>query len=571
MNFKKYSHHAGNLLLWMATFATLGLCCPATLKNIEAQNPLLGAGDFISESLRYPGGLVSIANTWLQQFYVYPWLGAALTATLITACSLSIGVALRSLKTRWAALVGLILASVILFVEFPNQLTLLQITLSLLLYAGYAALKTRNRSAGLAIACLLVFPVLGSAAAFGLYLAFLLTDLAESRRVGSWIYSAVGLFLSILFPYLWSEGISYLDENQRQLFRMDALSFVLPLLPIIHLFSKSKANTTDIKHPAVEWGCHLAAALIIPALFLIQKGKIAQKEDLYHMEQAAEEGDWSTVYQLANANRPNYTDLQLRYALLAESEAGTLADNLFFYPVTSTDNFYFNRKTEVIPAFFNALFYKSVGVGDEYMHQIFEMGVQNHASASARTIRHLTEAAIMQGDKALARKYFDIACRSQKEQQWTERTAQKLNELNSTQVTKDSVPDRSGYFIGSYAPKLEFTYMALDDSTNTKRINLMLCSFLLEKDMGRFKQALSMYRELFRQHLPNAYAEAYLLANMDDRNYVLPFDVPQNKMQDWMNYLQLLSEDRIGEINQQYSNTYWYYYLYSNAQAAKQQ
>lgn len=113
--------------------------------------------------------------------------------------------------------------------------------------------------------------------------------------------------------------------------------------------------------------------------------------------------------------------------------------------------------------------------------------------------------------------------------------------------------------------------MALDDSTNTKRINLMLCSFLLEKDMGRFKQALSMYRELFRQHLPNAYAEAYLLANMDDRNYVLPFDVPQNKMQDWMNYLQLLSEDRIGEINQQYSNTYWYYYLYSNAQAAKQQ
>ena len=344
MNFKKYSNHAGNLLLWMATFATLGLCCPATLKNIEAQNPLLGAGDFISESLRYPGGLVSIANTWLQQFYVYPWLGAALTATLITVCSLSIGAALRGLKTRWAALVGLILASVILFVEFPNQLTLLQITLSLLLYAGYAALKMRNRSAGLAIACLLVFPVLGSVAAFGLYLAFLLTDLAESRRIGSWIYSAVGLFLSILFPYLWSEGISYLDENQRQLFRMDALSFVLPLLPIVHLFGKSKANTTDIKHPAVEWGCHLAAALIIPALFLIQKGKIAQKEDLYHMEQAAEEGDWSTVYQLANANRPNYTDLQLRYALLAESEAGTLADNLFFYPVNSTDNFYFSRR-----------------------------------------------------------------------------------------------------------------------------------------------------------------------------------------------------------------------------------
>lgn len=96
MQLKKYSHYIGNLLFWAANFFTLALCMPAIIKNIEAQNPLLGAGDFISESMRYPGGILFIANTALQQFFVSPWIGAAIAATLASICACSISAALRT-------------------------------------------------------------------------------------------------------------------------------------------------------------------------------------------------------------------------------------------------------------------------------------------------------------------------------------------------------------------------------------------------------------------------------------------------------------------------------------------
>ena len=98
----------------------------------------------------------------------------------------------------------------------------------------------------------------------------------------------------------------------------------------------------------------------------------------------------------------------------------------------------------------------------------------------------------------------------------------------------------------------------------------MLCSFLLEKDMKRFQQALSVYPKLFQKHLPEAYAEAYLMANAENPKYSLPFQIPPSKVQDWMRFLQLLNEERINELSQYYSNSYWYYYLFTDVKPLKE-
>lgn len=98
----------------------------------------------------------------------------------------------------------------------------------------------------------------------------------------------------------------------------------------------------------------------------------------------------------------------------------------------------------------------------------------------------------------------------------------------------------------------------------------MLCSFLLEKDMKRFKQALSIYQKLFAEHLPEAYTEAYLMANTENKSYSLGFKIPQNKVKNWVNFLQLLNEDRINELTQYYGNSYWYYYLFTDVKPLKE-
>lgn len=152
MQFKKYSHYAGNLLFWAANFFTLALGMPATIKNIEAHNPLLGAGDFITESLRYPGGILFIANTALQQLFISPWIGAAIVATLTSICACSIGATLRMKQMQATSVIGFILAATILFFEFPDVLQLLQTTLALLVYCLYSYIRTRKKQHHLELA-----------------------------------------------------------------------------------------------------------------------------------------------------------------------------------------------------------------------------------------------------------------------------------------------------------------------------------------------------------------------------------------------------------------------------------
>lgn len=572
MNIKKYPEYAGYLLFGLIGLLTLGLGYPATIRNIEALNPLLGAGDFLSESLRYPGGMLSIAVTWLKQWFVFPWGGAAIIATLMTLCSLCIGKILKERQVRTAAIWGIILSGIMLVAEFPNVLHLIQGGIGLGIYLLYVLLKKRNRGQWMTLACIMLYPVLGTETVMSLFLAMVLTDLTDSLKTRSWALNAGGLALTAFFPYLWSTQFCFLNEEQREWCQFTHFHVVcLVALPVLAALSKwkGKAIVDRWLNQKAEWAVMLMATLLIPAFYLIKKDKISLHEDFYAMEQAAERGEWEVVKTLANAQRPSYTSLHLRYALLAESELGTLADNLFFYPVTSTTDLYFWRNNDEEPSFFNGLFYKNIGVADEYMHQIFEMGVQSHASMSARTIRHLTEAALMQEDRILARKYLDIAKESQKDLDWTRRTVRLLEELEAGTASRDTIPERSAFFIGSYKPKTEFAYIALDDTTNIKRINLMLCSFLLEKDLDRFRQGLSMYHKAFQNRLPNAYTEACLLISMADRNYVPPIKVSDEKMQEWISYLQLLNQNRTNELSQQYMNTYWYYYLYAKVKELK--
>lgn len=567
MNTKKYPFYLGNLLFWIVNVLTLTTYYPATIRNIEAQNPLLGAGDFIAETLQHPGGLIFILNTWLQQFFASTCSGTIIIATITSICSLCFKHILSTQESKGSAILGMILASVALFVSFPNLLALLHLCCALLLFSLIVSWYHSKLNNWGDLVIVLFYPILGTTATVNLGLALLLNALIVFRKSKRWIPSAVSLILIIVFMLFWNRYISYLTSVEKQLFSMDMPTWILVALPLIGLLIHKVHNKfSKYKRPIIEWGTYTATALLFPILNLAQTDIIKLQEDQYQLEQAAESGNWPLVYQLANANRPNYTDLQLHYALLAENEMGTLADNLFYYPVSSTTDLYFWRRTEKDASFFNALFYKGLGVGDEYMHQIFEMGTPIHATTSARTIRHLTDAAIMQKDKALAQKYFDIAKSSQRNKAWTLQAEQKLKQLMEEQIT-DSIPDRTPFFIGTYEPKIEFVYMSMNDSCNIKRTNLMLCSFLLEKDMRRFKQALGIHQNIFKQKLPQAYAEAYLMANTDDKNYVLPLNLPDEKIQAWMNFLSLLNQEQISEINRQYIHSYWYYYLFTNVKA----
>lgn len=536
--------------------------CPGTLGNLEANNPIWGAEDFISETLRQPEGLGIIISTWLTQWFYSPIIGGILTALIICAISLLSGyiVHKKGVHSFLAIVPAFCVASTLVF---PDLEKLVQLLAALLIFASYIGLHIRNKSAAWSLLIILFWPIAGTEAVLALFISFLIIQLTESPMSTNLIYPAIGIVCACLLPTLWSQLIFYIPEEERLSFSPESPSTLIILYTaLVSCAGKFKHSYSPKIIKAFELFCYLLLLIVIPSHFAYHN-RTGTEEQFRRLEQAAEANDWLKVKKMTQDPRSWSNPLYLRYALLAESELGTLSQNLFKYPVRSTTDLYFWRNSSQEEyAFFNSLFYKNIGVADEYMHQIFEMGTNTHPQMSARTIRHLTEAAIMQHDQKLAKKYYQLACSSQKNPKWQERIRPKIETLNKENPSTNAVPERSAFFIGTYLPQIEFAYMAMDDTNNMKRINYLLCSLLLEQDMHKFQEGLSFFEKQLPQKLPRVFQEAYLILKTTNPELNLKFALSEEEVQSWIRFLDWKEKQNHQMISQYYPTSYWTYFFF---------
>lgn len=536
--------------------------CPGTLKNIEANNPIWGAEDFFYETLRQPGGVGFIITTWLAQWFYNPIIGGILSGLIVSIISILSGyiVHKKGIHPFLAIVPVCCVASTLVF---PDLEKLVQLLATLLLFTGYIRLHIRNKSVAWSLLIILFWPIIGTEAVMALFISFLIIQLTISPRSSNLIYPAIGIVCTYLLPTLWSKLIFYIPEEERLSFNpITPSTLIILYIVLVCCAGRLKHNSSPKFTKAFELLCYLPLIIAIPAHFAYHNGK-GTEEQFRQLEQAAEANDWLKVKAMTQDPKSWSNPLYLRYALLAESELGTLSQNLFKYPVRSTTDLYFWRNSSQEKyAFFNSLFYKNIGVADEYMHQIFEMGTKTHPQMSARTIRHLTEAAIMQHDQKLARKYYLLACRSQKNPKWQERIRQKIETLNKENPSTNAVPERSEFFIGTYLPQIEFAYMAMDDTNNMKRINYLLCSILLEQDIHQFLEGLSFFEEQLPQKLPRVFQEAYLILKTTNPELNLKFTLSEEEVQNWIRFLNLKEKQDYQTISQYYPNSYWTYFFF---------
>lgn len=534
--------------------------CPGTLKNIEANNPVWGAEDFFYETLRQPGGVGFIITTWLAQWFYCPIIGGILSGLIVSIISILSGYAVSKRGSHpFLAIVPVFcLASTLIF---PDLEKLVQLLTALLLLTGYIKLRSSNKSSAWSLLAVLFWPVVGAETMTTLFISFIIIQL--NAKLKDLIYPIIGIVCVYLLPILWSHFIFFIPEADRSAFNLITPSnFVIIYSALISYAGMFKHEWSSKTIRAFYFLCYLLLISAIPFHYAYHNGKNSE-ERFRQLEQAAEENDWLKVKAITQDPESWSNPLFLRYALLAESELGTLSNNLFKYPVNSTTDLYFWRHTgNKDCSFFNSLFYRNIGVADEYMHQIFEMGTKIHPQMSARTIRHLTEAAIMQHDQKLAKKYYMLACHSQKNKNWQRKAKQMLEKLNVENTSTNSVPERSGFFIGTFLPKIEFTYMAVDDTSNLKRITYMLCSTLLEQDLQKFQNGLMYFEKQLPAQLPEAFLEAYLILKTMNPQLNLKFTLHEEKTRNWIQFLDLKENQDFQRISQYYSGSYWNYYFF---------
>ena len=129
-----------------------------------------------------------------------------------------------------------------------------------------------------------------------------------------------------------------------------------------------------------------------------------------------------------------------------------------------------------------------------------------------------------------------------------------------------AVPYKSGF--KSVVSFLEAIVQMDTLNIHKERVELLLCAYLIDKDLNKFDALFSMHYPKDSVNIPLHFREAIQL-----KQCVFPTD--DDKLEDtelkdnFTSFLTLTNNDSLpGQITNkalnQYRNTYWYYYYYSN-------
>jgi len=326
---------------------------------------------------------------------------------------------------------------------------------------------------------------------------YLLLRLNNGRN--AWIlFLPAGLFLlvqlhqpGLLFPVYFILGT--------------ALFVLIALL----IFRFTGRNVKSIKVPsALPYIYSLLIVSTVISVFVFCPSA-RQREKLIGIEQAAIASQWNYVLNRITPEEALYNpDLQ-RYTLLALSGQGKLADNLFKLNPVSEECFYFYRGTAPSARMFNGLFYKNIGIYNEYVHQLFEIAVQSENGMTFQCLRQLIDAYLKMGNVALAEKYLTVLRHSTCHNRWVENRRLLLQTLRENPVDTP-VKSRNDIFIGAYSFLKEMSLLLEENPENIKIQEYYLCTLLIRKDLKAFKEAIQVlpYVEQ-KKTLPQPFQQAF--------------------------------------------------------------
>lgn len=542
---------------------------PATLRHTEAVGFFAWLPDFVADTLQQPAGAGLLAAAFLEQFFGRPWAGAAILVALqlVTVgasyallCRSPHGEALRSYT---------LFIYVFLAVCAPPSVFLL---LSVVVVQGLAALYLTLRRPWARRIALVLLPagyvlvpeplllVLG--AELILAEAFLLRC-----RTNAGVAAAFTALLLAL-PPLWSAQVAFVPPARYYTWGAQGAGISLPLLAAVLLL------------PAVLWApgrrraplsAKAGRAVTVAVLGLIVLAGVLSpikerraEEDVFTLEQAADEGRWEEVLRLSADKAREADAFCLRYALLAESAQGTLPEHLFQYPVTAPEQFMFRNSFSLPSCHFNALFYRNMDVPDEAFHQSFESGVLSPAGHSMRSLRQMTDAALEMGDAPLARKYMDVLAHTATHGRWLAERRPRLQDLQAQSDGPAKAPLRSRNYVGSIDLGNELVYALELDTANRRMLDYLLCNFLLKKRPEKVARLMELNPQYVGRPLPAPYAQAMALFADQRPQWQGRFLVPPQTVQEWRQCLRLQQAGRMNELAQRCAGTYWYYLFFVN-------
>jgi len=531
----------------------------------------LFTGDYFLDTVSVPGGLSEYISTFLIQFFINPWAGAAIMACAIASVQYLIW-KVSGFEKGWF-LPLTFLPSLILTAFHCDEMAMLSADISVIaalcltLVLGHIPEENKKL-----ITSTVMVPVMFYA--FGsTSLLFILPVILRKRRFALW-----GIPLAAICPII-AWYITHLPLKGLlgglHLYR----TFDFPFMPWAAVASAfiivmtglicSGRRLSKKVHPAAIFVMSIltcaAGWLLISSSF--KKHNCTQRELTYKYAFLLLDGKWDTILADYEEDGSPSSLFPVVSHNMALAKKGRLADEMFKYPQNGTQSLIPKYKLDFFMPLVLSGIHLELGLVNEAQRYAFE-ALQSipFFHKSARCYRILAMTNQVNQEESVAKKYLNVLTHTMF---YRKQAFKELSDLNSSPVARDIGERRltEEHLLFSENDIPEYLSAHCEKSPeNPMVLQYLLCYIMLQGDINSFREHFETYYHL-PGDVPEHYAEA-LLVGWTARNRdcsAIPWNISPSKCDTCLEFMkEVMSKKSKGELRKKYGDTYWYYLLFNN-------
>lgn len=317
--------------------------------------------------------------------------------------------------------------------------------------------------------------------------------------------------------------------------------------------------------PAFMHNKYLALVIIVLSIGIsvtvIAKNDKVQwvHDDAAKLEYLGENQKWDEILETVSVKESVKYDFKRRYVLLALSEKGLLAEHAFRYGLSSSADFVFDAPQDPFECKLNTIFYRALGKNDPAAYYVYLYTLHATSGLTFFWIRTLTDMYLEYKDYKLAKKYMDILSFSTCHGKWLR---ERMPVLESIKDVEPEYPSPEGRFFTEYFMK-DIANMVINDQSNHKYADYILCGTLADKDSRNFLQVFSVISPSLYPDgkIPTLYQEALLILMNNNPELAEKFNIDDEVRARFADFMSLVRSGATGQAKRKFAGTYWAYVL----------
>ena len=581
----KYKLVAFWLIVFGALFAFLQMCFEYHFYYIEQSQLFLFSEAYIRNKLLLPGGFSMLVAEFLVQFFIRPYVGALVTAVLLTR----VGVSTDGIVKRIAPVSGLFILYVLpmlalLFMHFDFNYRVQGTVCYLMmmaLFCGY--MRIRNDLFRLVAGCVLVTVLFWLAGSIAVLFAGMVCLFEGLRKTPKWYISLIGVaevlllgvgtvYFSLMGEYRWVFGPDLYYHYTLHPKEIIYYSWIcLPLVFLVAFFIRNK-NSLSGKKWRAGISCIAQLAMIAAVLWWgMPKYSDAKTLKLKKLDYFARTEQWDKTIEECKGKLTNF--LYMCHLNMALANKGELSDKMFNFDQRGPQGLLVQwNKSENISCMLSDIYF-TMGATASSQEMAFEGYVSAMEDGNPRMLKRLVQTNLIYGTYPVAEKYISILEKTYAYRDWAQ--SQRKYLYNDEVVESDPIlgtrrrmlPDRNSLAMikglaGDLALFLE------KGPANSAALQYLGAMYLLAKDLEGFKALVEKYYGTeFLPVLPVHFQEAVIVMSEKEPDYWKRFNVSETIVARFTDYKKQVLANRnnsaiAGLLNRSYGNTYWFYFMF---------